>query len=113
MIDSYHFGEMWIEGIRYRNDLAILPSRIESNWRRTRGHQLQMEDIKSFLDEIGEFVVIGTGRIGMMKVSDDIINELEKQGITVIVKPTSEAWKQFNALHNADMTVTGMFHLTC
>jgi len=113
MIDSYRFGMMKIRGTSYASDLVILPSRIISDWWRKRGHHLELTDITSFLDEIHETAVIGTGRFNMMKVSDELIHAMDERGITTIILPTSKAWKRFNELYDADSNITGMFHLTC
>ena len=113
MINAYRFGVMQVQNSTYGKDLVILPSRIVPNWRRLRGHVLDLADIRVFLDEIGDVVVIGTGLFDMMKVSDNVIQELERHGISVVVFPTSKAWKQFNKFHSDGANVTGMFHLTC
>ncbi len=44
-IDSYHFGQIVVNGKNYSSDVVIFPDRVRDNWWRKTGHQLCVEDI--------------------------------------------------------------------
>jgi len=113
MIESYDFGFMKIDGKIYSKDLIIFPDRIKDNWWRISGHDLSIEDIKEILEEKPEYLVIGTGYSGMMRVSEDVKKEIESYGIKVIIDKTPNAYKIFNELLSKKRKVIGAFHLTC
>ena len=47
MIESYSFGRMVIDGIRYTKEVIIFPdSRILSPWWRNQGHVLTADDLR-------------------------------------------------------------------
>jgi hypothetical protein len=113
MIDSYRFGEITIDGVRYSTDLIILPSRIRENWWRREGHRLCIEDLDEILEERPEILVVGTGYSGLMRVPREVIDRLREGGIEVIVQRTLEAWKTYNRLLSEGRRVAAAFHLTC
>ena len=52
-IDSCSFGTLVINGKPYTDDLIIHPDgKILKPWRRKRGHQLSMDDLRELIDEI-------------------------------------------------------------
>ena len=112
MIESYSFGQICVRGTTYRADLIIFPGRILSNWWRKEGHELHMEDLEEVMHEKPEVLIIGTGQAGVMSVPPDVMKNLEKAGIKVIVKKTHEACKTYNQLHETEK-VAAALHLTC
>ena len=112
MIQSYSFGQICVRDTTYRADLIIFPDRILSNWWRKEGHGLHMEDLEEVMREKPEVLIIGTGQAGVMAVPQDVIKNLEKAGIEVIVKQTPDACKTYNQLHNTKK-VAAALHLTC
>jgi uncharacterized protein len=73
-IDSCSFGSIVINGKTYTDDLVIHPDgKILKPWRRKRGHQLSMDDLRELIDSAPEVIVAGTGVSGGMK--SDIIFE--------------------------------------
>ena len=44
-IDSYHFGQIMINGEKYSSDVIIFPDRVQGEWWRKKGHELGLEDI--------------------------------------------------------------------
>jgi len=111
-IDSYKFGEMIVEGNSFTNDLIVFPDRVYSNWWRKKGHFLQLEDLKMVFEYEPEILLIGTGAYGVMKVSKEIIQELEKRNIDYKIKKTGKAVKIHNELIENKKLVSA-FHLTC
>lgn len=102
---------MVIEGRTYTADLIIIGQEIFSGWWRKEGHSLYPEDLKLVVERKPEILVIGTGAYGAMDVPFETESFLEKKGIGVIWKPTSEAVEIFNNIANTKKA--GAFHLTC
>ena len=74
-IDGYSFGRMTISGKEFTSDLIIYKDgRIKENWWRAQGHHLFPDDIASVIDAAPEMLVIGTGAMGLMKVSEALLN---------------------------------------
>ena len=74
-IDGYSFGRMAIGGKEFKSDLIIYKDgRIKENWWRAQGHYLFPDDITSVIDAAPEMLVIGTGAMGLMKVSEALLN---------------------------------------
>ena len=115
MIDFYSFGKIIIDGKIYNSDLIITPTSIISPWWRKEGHYLTKEDLKKILTDKIDYLIIGTGYSGMMKVSENLKEFLKKQFIPYFIGPTGEAVAKFNeALKDKEVKkVFGAFHLTC
>ena len=113
MIDSYSFGEIKVDGVRYTRDLIILPSGVKPNWWRREGHRLCIEDLEEVLEERPEVLVIGTGYSGLMRVPEELIRRLREMGIEVVAQRTGEAWKTYNRLLGEGRRVAAALHLTC
>ncbi|MBE9509403.1 MAG: hypothetical protein IMY71_00885 [Bacteroidetes bacterium] len=113
-IDGYSFGRMTVGGKEFTSDLIIhRDGRIQDRWWRAQGHNLLPDDITSVLDAGPEKLVIGTGAMGMMSVSESVLDLCEKRVIEVEVYRTAEAVKRFNKAVVAGTTVAACFHLTC
>lgn len=114
IIDGYSFGRMTVGGKEFTSDLIIYQDgRIKSDWWREQGHNLLPEDIAMILDSGPEMLVIGTGAMGLMKVSEALFNMCERHGIEVKVSRTASAVKQFNNAKKEGKIVAACFHLTC
>jgi len=111
-IDFYEFGRIIVNGQEYRHDLIIFPNRILSPWWRQEGHLLDLADLKEVWSEKADFLVIGTGAYGVMKVKDEVKKKAAELGFTLIIQPTFEAVKTYNQ-KAAQGKVIGAFHLTC
>ena len=44
-IDSYHFGQIIINGKKYTSDVIIFPDRVQGDWWRNESHELSLKDI--------------------------------------------------------------------
>ena len=113
-IDGYSFGRMAIGGKEFKSDLIIYKDgRIKENWWRAQGHHLFPDDIASVIDAAPEMLIIGTGAMGLMKVSESVLELCEKRGIEVEVYRTAAAVTRFNEVAEAGKAVAACFHLTC
>lgn len=112
-IDSYHFGEIVIDGKEYKNDVMIYRNKVEGWWRE-RGHYLQLKDLDWLLEQVPppEVLILGKGRYGLMTVPDEVVNLLKERGIEVMVKNTKEACQTYNELSDKKR-VAAALHLTC
>ncbi|MDI6905830.1 MAG: Mth938-like domain-containing protein [Candidatus Bathyarchaeia archaeon] len=115
MIDSYEFGVIIINGMRYTNDVIVFPERVIDGWWRREGHRLCIEDFKEILrrEPKPEVLVVGTGYYGLVKVSPEVENALKSHGIELLAQPTREACRTFDKLLKSKRQVAGAFHLTC
>ena len=114
MIEEYNFGEMVIDGETYRKDLIISKNRVIPNWWRDEGHVLQLNDISESIEKnTGGTLIVGTGKFGMMKVSNEVKSFCQSNDITLIARKTGKAVELFNQYSNEGNPVMGAFHLTC
>ena len=112
MIEEYHFGSIKIDGETYNHDVQIGLDNKVKLWWRNQSHQIEKRDIEEVLSQNPETIVIGTGEMGVAKVSEKAQQEIKVKGIELIIEPTPEAIKTFNSLKK-DKKVAGLFHLTC
>jgi len=63
-------GEIFIDGLTYRNDLLILGSIVRPNWRRRQGNPLSSEDTKLIVGATPAILLVGCGASGLMKASE-------------------------------------------
>lgn len=111
-IDSYHFGQIVIDGKKYSSDIILFPDRIRDNWRRNKSHELTIEDIREAVDENPEVLIVGTGASGLMRVLPEVQEEAEARNIKLIVEPTGKACEIYNRLSRFQK-VAAALHLTC
>ncbi|OPX27463.1 MAG: hypothetical protein B1H05_00760, partial [Candidatus Cloacimonas sp. 4484_140] len=57
-IESYKFGKMVIDGIRYTHDVIIHKDEVQADWRRERSHHLTLADIPCLQDEKPDVLII-------------------------------------------------------
>ena len=112
-IDAYSFGSMVISGIRYTKDVIIFPDgTILCPWWRNRGHVLETADIQDLIDIGPDIIICGTGAMGVMRVSEQLQENLQERGIEFIVRKSSQAVDTFNKMAGTGK-VGACFHLTC
>jgi len=111
-IDSYHFGQIVIDGEKYSSDVIIFPGRIQSAWYSKKGHELSLEDITWVITENPEVLLVGTGASGLVKVLPEVQQAAEARDIQLIVLPTGEACEIYNRL-SPSQKVVAVLHLTC
>ena len=111
-IDSYHFGEIVINGKQYSSDVVIFPDRVRDDWWRKTGHELCLKDIAGVMTENLEVLVVGTGDSGLMKVLPEVEQAAQARGIKLIVEPTEQACNTYNQLSHSQKAVAAL-HITC
>ena len=113
MISEFSFGRIVANGQIYYTDIKIIQGRLVPDWWRTSGHTVEIEDLQDALDADPEFLVIGKGQPGYVRIANDLRQYLEKKGITLIEEPTTQAIKTFNRLFETGNQVSGGFHVGC
>ena len=111
-IESYHFGEIIIDGRRYKHDVIIYPDKVDSKWWRQAGHSLSPADVKEVLQTPPDVLVIGSGNPGRLNVPIETQQHLQNMGIEVIVEPTEKACQTYNRMRT-ERHVVAALHLTC
>lgn len=110
IVDDYSFGRVTIGGRTFTDDVVIFPDRVDTPWRRARGHELSLDDLGAVLDASPATIIVGTGSSGRMKVPQPLLDELEGRGFRVIVTTTTEAVRSYNT---AGEQAVAALHLTC
>ena len=111
-IDSYHFGQIVINGRKYTSDVIIFPDRVQGDWWRDDSHRLTLKDITGIMNENPEILLVGTGASGLMRVLPEVEPALKAHNIQLIVQPTGEACEIYNQLSPTQRVVAAL-HLTC
>ena len=111
-IDSYHFGQIVINGQKYTSDVIIFPDRVQGDWWRDESHELTLKDITGIINKNPEILLVGTGASGLMRVLPEVEREDEAHNIQLIVQPTGEACELHNQLSPTQRVVAAL-HLTC
>ena len=113
VINSYSFGSMTIDGVKYSKDIIIFPDgRIHNPWWRDQGHTLALNDLDELLQARPEIIVAGTGAMGLMRPTAELTDFLAQHGIEFIALRSSKAAETYNQL-SGSRKVGGCFHLTC
>ncbi len=112
-IKSYEFGRIEIGGKMYTSDVIIYDDHVNSSWWRKEGHYLQVEDIEEILNAMPDVIVLGTGKYGTMKVSNEVRKELELRDIEFIYANTDDACNKHNEIFGSSKKVITALHLTC
>ena len=112
IIDSYHFGQIVINGKNYTSDVIVSPDSVKDNWWRKKGHELSLEDITGALAEKPEVLVVGTGASDLMEILPEVKQAIGTQGIKLIAEATEAACQAYNQLCRSQRVVAAL-HLTC
>jgi hypothetical protein len=111
------FGELKIEGERYRKDVVIDRGRIR---KRDKGPSKALMTDRwrhtplTAAEEIpwgGKRLIVGTGAKGQLPIAPELREEAERRGITIEALPTSEACWLLADLDPDD--VYAILHVTC
>jgi hypothetical protein len=113
MIEQYSFGKMIVSSKTYSSDLKIINGEVVPNWRRKTGHVVDVDDVTDILKAKPQYLIIGTGIGGRMKVTKTVKMKLKRLGIELVEEPTSEAIKIYNQMFDTGKNVAAGFHLTC
>lgn len=113
MIEHYTFGTMIVGGVTYQADLKILDGRVLPDWWRKKSHEVLAEDLDDILAAGPDYLVVGQGSPGQMRVAEELKQTLQELRIKLLDQPTAQAIKTFNQLTAQGKKVAAAFHLTC
>jgi len=112
MIESYKFGEIVIDGNTYTSDVIIYPDNVDDKWWRKESHLLQNDDLSDIIRYKPEILIVGTGKPGLMEVSEETKLFIKSKEIKLIIDNTENACKTYNK-YIKDRNVIATLHLTC
>jgi hypothetical protein len=120
MIEEYHFGSITINGKTYNHDVEVRWTDEVLPWWRKESHLIDTEDVKRAVEQNPETIIIGTGEVGVAKVTEEAREFIKGKGIQLIIDMTEEAIRTFNIRKEESEVeegkqekVIGLFHLTC
>lgn len=111
-IDSYSFGRIVIDGREHNSDVVILPGGTRPGWRRAKSHELCPTDLEQVLEAKPSVIIIGTGNLGRMDVSEGTQTILRQQGVRFEILRTAAACQRYNELAKVEQPAAAL-HLTC
>ena len=110
-IGSCDFGKINIDEKEYTHDMILYQDKV-SPWLQQQSHWVGVSDLGEIIEKKPEIVILGTGHSGVMEVSKEAKEYLEKLGIEVIIEQTKKACDIFNELSEKQGVVAAL-HLTC
>jgi len=113
MITDFSFGRIVANGQTCSNDIKIVRGTLVPDWWRKSGHTVEIEDLEDALDSDPEFIVIGKGQPGYMRLTDALREHIAEKNVTLIEEPTARAVETFNRLVKEGRRVAGGFHVGC
>jgi hypothetical protein len=113
MIEKYSFGSITISRKRYNSDLKIINGKVHPDWWREKGHTVTVDEVTDILNAKPDYLIIGSGKFGLMKLSDKLRRHLSDCGVEVIVERSKTAVKIYNKMYADGKNVAGAFHLSC
>ena len=104
---------MTIQGKPFRSDLKIIKGVVVPDWWRKAGHLVEVEDLADVFAAEPDYLVLGSGSSGLMKVGERLRTYCTTHGIELVAEPTARAVETFNRLLGRGENVAAGFHLTC
>ena len=104
---------MTISGKRYTSDLKIINGQVFPDWWRKKGHSVADDEVADIINAKPDYLIIGSGKFGLMKVSDDLRGVLSDCGVEVIIERSKTAVKIYNKMYVDGKNIAGAFHLSC
>ncbi len=113
-IKNYEFGRVTIDDTQYRSDVIVYPDNVDDSWWRSEGHKLVPVDLPTLTYNKPEILIIGQGKFGFMKVTEEFKTYAKKLKVELIVEPTEVAIEKYNQLwQTGRKNIIAALHLTC
>ena len=116
-IDKTKFGSITIAGEKYDHDVLIrLSGKIENRKKKLSkdvfgtSHIISLSEAEFIYEEGADYIIIGTGQSGLVKLSDEAAAFFQQVNCKVELLPTPEA---IHLWDNAKSPTIGLFHITC
>jgi hypothetical protein len=117
VISDTAFGHITVEGSRIEHDIVIgLSGTIKKRKKKLSkavygtSHTISLDEARHIYQEGAARLIIGSGQTGLVRLSDEAAEYLEKKGCEVYLRPTPQAIEVWNRAKGA---VIGLFHVTC
>ena len=104
---------MTVSGKLYTSDLKIVNGQVFADWWRKKGHSVAVDDVTDILNATPDYLIIGSGKYGLMKVNDELREHLSDCGIQLFVEPSKTAMKIYNKMYAHGKNIAAGFHLSC
>jgi hypothetical protein len=112
MIDSYTFGHFIIGAKKFDSNVKIIQDKAVK-YRYFENHIIELNDFTDFIEKKPEYIIIGTGAYGVLRVPDEIKEYIESAGIKLIIEKTGDACDTYNNLIKKNKKVCALLHDTC
>jgi hypothetical protein len=112
MIDSYNFGYFIIDAKRFDSNVKLMQNKAVK-CRYFENHIIELNDFTDLVDRKPEYIIIGTGASGVVRVPDEIKEYIQKAGIKLIIEKTADACDTYNDLIKKNKKVCALLHNTC
>jgi hypothetical protein len=116
-IDGTEFGSITISSELHEHDVVIrLNGKVKkrkkklSKMKYGTSHRISLEEAEHIFEPGAELLIVGTGQIGCVELSDEATGFFQKNRCSVQLLPTPKAVTAWNTAKGA---VIGMFHVTC
>ncbi len=117
-INDTSFGSITIEGTKYDHDVLIrsdgsVHKRKKKLSKKKYGssHKISPEEAQYIYEEGTTHLIIGSGQMGLIKLSDEATAYFDKKDCTVHILKTPDAIKKWNK--SGEGAIAGLFHVTC
>lgn len=117
-IDGTEFGSITIDGKTYPHDIVIhLSGEIEKRHKRLSkeqygtSHIISKAEAKSVYEDGCDFLIVGAGQAGQVRLSAEASDYFAKKGCRVLLEPTPAAIRSFNEL--PARRKAALMHVTC
>jgi|SRR5699024_1387497 len=114
-IDSISWGNVQIEGQKFK-DVKLFPGGCrEWNWNETGTHHIpgiQPADIKELLEHEARVIVLSKGINRRLQISEKAKTYLDDHGVEYFIMQTEEAVEKYNKLRRS-APVGSLIHSTC
>lgn len=107
-IQEYKLGAFIIDGKQFIGSIKVVDNKVRYWERETQ--ILDIKDIDELLRTNPEYLIIGTGAGGLLKVPDNIRQTVLMKGISLVVGKTQEVVIKFNELNSNKKRVAGIFN---
>ncbi len=110
------FGEIEVEGERYRHDVVIDEGKVRKRVKKpSKAYRDQYGHTPLSAGESipwgGRQLIVGTGGSGSLPIGPDVWAEAERRGIEIVAAPTAEALRLLHDIAAKD--VRAVLHVTC
>lgn len=116
--DKTVFGAVYINDQPHK-DILVLGEKIEPRdevrlEKEIGGHhQIGDFEVEKLLASKPEIIIIGNGQSGVLKVSEVVIEKINKAGVKLLVLETPQAIAEYNRLAGEGKRVNCLMHTTC